>query len=49
MNKKCSLMCPEYGYCNNRYSEKECEGFIPIDSDEEELDPLEEKLERSTY
>lgn len=47
--KQCTKMCPKYGYCNNRCSEKECEGFNPMDSDEEERDPMEEKLERMTY
>ena len=49
INKECSAMCPEYGYCNNRCSGKECEGFIPMDSNEEEHDPMEDKLERATY
>ena len=49
MKKECSLMCPEYGYCNNRCNGHECGGFSPMDSDEEEHDPFEEKLERSTY
>lgn len=47
--EQCTKMCPEYGYCNNRCPGKECEGFIPMDSDEEEHDPMEEKIERSTY
>ncbi len=47
--KDCSLQCPEYGYCNNRRNGKECEGFIPMDSEEEEVDAFEEKLERTTY
>ena len=47
--KQCTKMCPEYGYCNNRYSGHECEGFIPMDSDEDEHDQVEEKLERVTY
>ena len=46
--KQCTKMCSEYGYCNNRCSGKECEGFTPMDSDEEH-DPMEEKLERATY
>lgn len=48
--KECNLWCPEYGYCNNR-NDKECAGFIPMNNDglEEETDPMEEKLERSTY
>lgn len=49
INKECSAMCPEYGYCNNRCSGKECEGFIPMDSSEEEHDQMEDKLERTTY
>jgi hypothetical protein len=49
MNKECCLMCPEYGYCNNRCIGKECEGFIPMDSEEEKTDAFEEKLERTTY
>ena len=48
MNKVCSMMCPEYGYCNNRCDGHECGGFNPMDSDEEEHDPFEEKLERTT-
>lgn len=49
MTKLCSLMCPEYGYCKNRCKDKECGGFNPMDSNEEEHDPMEEKLERTTY
>ena len=49
MNKICSLFCADFGYCNNRSDGKECRGFIPMDSDEEEPDPMEEILERSTY
>lgn len=49
MNRVCSLMCPEYGYCNNRNNGQECEGFIPMDSEEEEFDPMEERIERMTY
>lgn len=48
MNKKCSLMCPEYGCCNNRCEGHECGGFNgPVNS--EEVDSFEEKLERTTY
>lgn len=49
MNRVCSLMCPEYGYCNNRCEGNECCGFSPMSSDEEEHDVMEEKLERATY
>lgn len=48
LTKHCDAFCPQMGLCANK-NENECEGFIPIDSDEEEHDPLEEKLERSTY
>ena len=44
MNKKCSLMCPEYGYCNNHCEGHECGGFSPMDSDGEN-DSSEEDLE----
>lgn len=47
MKKECSLMCPEYGYCNNRCDGHECGGFNHVDS--EEVDSFEEKLERTTY
>lgn len=48
-SKNCSLQCPEYGYCQNRRNGKECGGFIHMDSEEEEVDAFEEKLERTTY
>jgi hypothetical protein len=49
INKDCSLHCPEYGRCNNRCDGKECEGFIPMDYEEDEYDAFEEILERTTY
>lgn len=49
INIICDLFCPDFGYCDNRCSGKECEGFIPMDSDEDEHDPMEDKLERATY
>ena len=49
IKKTCDLYCPDFGYCNNRCSGKECEGFIPMDSDEEEDDAEEERLERMMY
>lgn len=48
-SKKCSLQCQEYGYCQNRRNGKECGGFIPMYSEEEEVDAFEEMLERTTY
>ena len=48
MNGLCSLMCPEFGYCNNRKEGQDCVGFIPMDS-EEEYDEEYERIERMTY
>lgn len=49
INGKCNLFCPDFGYCANRNKRNECSGFSPMDSDEEEHDVMEEKLERATY
>ena len=46
--RMCTPFCPDMGYCANECN-GECEGFIPMDSDEEEHDTTEEKLERMTY
>ena len=48
MGKNCTLFCSEYGYCRNR-NNGDCAGFAPMNSDEEDFDPMEEKIERTTY
>lgn len=45
----CGLFCADFGYCDNRCEGNECGGFIPMDSDEEEDDEFEKKVERATY
>ena len=45
LTKHCDAFCPQMGLCANK-NENECEGFIPMDSDEEEQNSLEEKLEQ---
>ena len=48
--KKCTIMCPQFGYCRNKRNSI-CLGFLPMDSDEEEEenDPDEERIERMSY
>ena len=35
LTKHCDAFCHQMGLCANK-NEKECEGFIPMDSEEEE-------------
>lgn len=44
--RMCTPFCPDMGYCAN-VCKGECVGFKPVD--EMDFDPLEEKLERTTY
>lgn len=53
MNYKriCTNFCPYMGFCANN-NNGECKGFSPMNSeflDDEDCDPMEEKLERTTY